>query len=183
MTDYAGKTCKACGKNIWAGDEVATCPSCGETYHKMCWENMAVCKNCGKKTGHEEGDKFDKYVAERREVLQEAKEKSTRQADHTKVSSEIWTSVYSGGLFSNIGSKLKTVAWAITLLGIALGILLVIVLGVMDEDLIILGLLIGLTVAVISWISSFALYGFGELISSSQKTVWILSEILKNKKE
>lgn len=23
MTDYAGKTCKACGKNIWAGDEVS----------------------------------------------------------------------------------------------------------------------------------------------------------------
>lgn len=188
MAGYAGKECKGCGKNIWASDEVVVCASCGEAYHQICWKNMETCKKCGQKTGHEEGEKFDKFVDERLEKLQTEQEPPTHQAGNVSTpGAQIWPSAYYGDsdslLFSNIGSKLKTVARIFTFLGIAAGILAAIAMSTIDDDLIVAGLLIGAIIAVVSWISSFALYGFGELISSSKKTEQILAEILRDRKK
>ena len=72
-------------------------------------------------------------------------------------------------MFTNIGRKIKTLASVICWVGIiisAIGFIVMLILGIDDYD----GLLIGLSFAVLivgglgSWIGSFILYGYGELI-------------------
>lgn len=39
------KLCPSCLLEIIGGDEVTTCPDCGVTYHKSCWEIEKQCKD------------------------------------------------------------------------------------------------------------------------------------------
>jgi len=70
-------------------------------------------------------------------------------------------------LFSNIGKKIKTLASVVAWLGIilcgVLGFFLTIATGRIEW------LLIAAIGALISWISSFVLYGFGQLIENTDE--------------
>ncbi len=70
-------------------------------------------------------------------------------------------------MFYNIGDKIKTLAKVMCWIGSIASIIIGIVLIVMDEDLILVGILIAAVGALLSWISSFVLYGFGQLIENS----------------
>lgn len=77
----------------------------------------------------------------------------------------------STGMFSNIGSKIKTLAQVITWIGIIGSVIWGLVLMTTDEELISAGLMIALLGSLISWVSSFVLYGFGQLIENTDKLV------------
>ena len=80
-------------------------------------------------------------------------------------------------MFNNIGEKIKTLATIITILGIIAsvisGIAFIVysIVEAYDVSRLVAGIILGvLTMVVgslISWISSFLLYGFGELIENS----------------
>ena len=75
--------------------------------------------------------------------------------------------------FQNIGAKIKTLAVVVTILGIAVSV----VAGLyMINDDALSGVLVAFIGSVLSWISAFFVYGFGELI---EKT----TEIAKNTKK
>ncbi len=77
-------------------------------------------------------------------------------------------------MFDNIGGKIKTVAKAVCWIGIALSILLgLILLIALSTDSPALGFAVAIPVMVLgaflSWIGSFTLYGYGELIELTAK--------------
>ena len=81
--------------------------------------------------------------------------------------------------YSNIGDKIKNLAQVLFVLGAIVDIILGISLMVTDEDLIIFGLLLILLGPVVTWISSWLLYGFGQLIENSD----IIADTYNRKKE
>ena len=70
-------------------------------------------------------------------------------------------------MFKNIGGKIKALAKVICWIGIIGSVLAGIGMMVADEDMIVYGLLIMPIGALMSWIGSFMLYGFGELVENS----------------
>ena len=78
-------------------------------------------------------------------------------------------------MFDNIGAKIKTVASTLTIIGIFLSI----VAGtVMLLEGIIGGLFLILFGSLFSWLGSFLLYGFGQLIENSDIMVELLEAIV-----
>ena len=75
----------------------------------------------------------------------------------------------SGGMFNNIGGKIKTLATIITWIGIVCSVIAGFSLMLANESLILLGVLIAVLGSLGSWISSFLIYGFGQLIENSDK--------------
>ncbi len=73
-------------------------------------------------------------------------------------------------MFTNIGAKIMTLALALCWFGIFASIAIgVIVLA--KTELIFVGILLMLFGPFLSWISSFLLYGFGQLIDNSDRIV------------
>ena len=72
-----------------------------------------------------------------------------------------------GGMFSNIGGKIQSVAKVVCWGGIIVSILAGIIMLATDDDLALLGLLTALGGSVGSWVTSLFLYGFGELIDKA----------------
>lgn len=77
-------------------------------------------------------------------------------------------------MFDNIGGKIKTLAKVICWIGIALSIVLgLILLIAISTYSPLLGIAVAIPVAllgaVLSWIASFTLYGYGELIELTAK--------------
>ena len=72
-------------------------------------------------------------------------------------------------MFNNIGNKIKTCAEVISLIGIIASIItgIVIMLTIATFQAIFLGLLICIIGSLLCWISSFVLYGFGQLIENT----------------
>lgn len=74
-------------------------------------------------------------------------------------------------MFKNIGGKIKTLASVITcafiILSIVSGVL------IMVNDLVLVGILVMLVGFLLSWVSSFILYGYGQMIENSDKLVAI----------
>ncbi len=70
-------------------------------------------------------------------------------------------------MFDNIGGKIKTLAKIFCWIGIVFSVIFGIFLIIGEQVIIGLGLLFG--GSILSWISSFVLYGFGELIDNSEK--------------
>lgn len=69
-------------------------------------------------------------------------------------------------MFNNIGGKIKTLATAITVIGIIISIIIGVMLtGVYGNG----GFVIALVGSFFSWIGSFVLYGFGEMIDLLKK--------------
>ena len=69
-----------------------------------------------------------------------------------------------GKMFANIGGKIRSVAMMLCWIGIALSILAGLILMAQDGDLVLTGILTAGLGALLSWVSSLFLYGFGELI-------------------
>ena len=67
-------------------------------------------------------------------------------------------------MFDNIGSKIKTVAATIAWLGIIGSVIIGIV---MIAESLLVGLLVIIVGSLSSWVSSFTLYGFGQLIENT----------------
>lgn len=78
-------------------------------------------------------------------------------------------------MFENIGKKMKNLAMVITWIGIICSILVGIVLVVINEGTMILGVLVAILGSFMSWLSSFILYGFGELVDKTTEIESILS--------
>ena len=82
----------------------------------------------------------------------------------------------SSGMFGNIGGKIKSLAQITTWLGIISSVIWGVVLMATDEDLIPAGIIIALLGSLVSWVSSFVLYGFGQLIENTDKLVELLKK-------
>ena len=92
----------------------------------------------------------------------------------------------SGGniMFNNIGGKIKGLAKFLCWLGIIacviLGVLLIMSArngyGYTDTTTIVYGILVIVFGSILSWIGSFVLYGFGELVDNSSKLVELKSK-------
>ena len=74
-------------------------------------------------------------------------------------------------MFDNIGGKIKTLAKVVCWIGIIACIITGIVLIAMDEDSILVGILTAVVGPLLSWVSSFVLYGFGQLVENSDTLV------------
>ncbi len=72
-------------------------------------------------------------------------------------------------MFNNIGGKIKSVAKVLTGLGITVSVLVGIM--VMTSDMLGVGLLTIVLGSLLSWLSSFTLYGFGQLIENTDTLV------------
>lgn len=72
-------------------------------------------------------------------------------------------------MFENIGKKFKVVATIIAWLGIIGSLLLGFVILLSDESTILLGFLVIIIGSLSSWLGSFFMYGFGELIDNSKE--------------
>lgn len=70
-------------------------------------------------------------------------------------------------MFDNIGGKIKALASAMAIIGIILSVTIGLVLFGIDDDMIPVGVVIMVVGSLISWIGSFLLYGFGELIEKT----------------
>lgn len=70
-------------------------------------------------------------------------------------------------MFDNVGSKIKALASFFCWGGIIASIIGGIILIGLDEDLIFAGIVVIVIGSLLSWISSFVLYGFGELVANS----------------
>ncbi len=79
-------------------------------------------------------------------------------------------------MYNNIGNKIKGLAKGVFIFETIIATITGIILMASDENLILVGLIILLVFPLIAWISSWLLYGFGELI---EKTC----EIAKNTKK
>lgn len=72
-------------------------------------------------------------------------------------------------MFSYIGKKIKGLTTFVCWVGIIASIVGGLVVACSDEDLILTGILVMAAGSLTSWISSFLLYGFGELIDTTME--------------
>lgn len=70
-------------------------------------------------------------------------------------------------MFDNISEKIKMLAKVVCWLGIIVCIITGIVLMTIDESLVLAGILTAVLGSLLSWVSSFVLYGFGQLVENS----------------
>lgn len=70
-------------------------------------------------------------------------------------------------MFENIGNKIKTLAKVLCWIGIIVSVIVAIVLFASDDDLVGIGFLVLIGGSLISWIGSFVLFGFGQLVENS----------------
>lgn len=71
--------------------------------------------------------------------------------------------------YENIGGKIKFLAKVIAILGAFLSIVFGIALMLWDEDFLLTGLLIVVLGDIVSWILTWFLYGYGQLIEHTEK--------------
>jgi hypothetical protein len=71
-------------------------------------------------------------------------------------------------MYKNIGKKMKGLAKGIFIIESILAVLAGIVLILSDDDLILTGFLVMILLPIAAWISSWLLYGFGEIIDRLQ---------------
>lgn len=76
-------------------------------------------------------------------------------------------------MFDNIGSKIKSLAQIVCWMGIVVSAISGLAIMISNEETIFVGLLIILLGSIGSWIGSFVLYGFGQLIENSDTLVEI----------
>ncbi len=72
-------------------------------------------------------------------------------------------------MYDNIGEKIKGLAKAVFIIEAIAAVIAGIALVAIDEDLILFGVLTLILGPVVAWVSSWLLYGFGELIATNTK--------------
>ena len=88
----------------------------------------------------------------------------------------------SGGIYKNVGAKIKGLANFVAWIGIICSVIAGIFVMCLDEDMILAGFLIIALGAFISWLSNILLYGYGQMIDNSDKLVEIGNKLLSNDK-
>ena len=86
-------------------------------------------------------------------------------------------------MFDNIGRKIKSLSQFVCWIGIICSVISGIVITASDEDLMFLGFLIMIIGPLVSWISSFTLYGFGQLIENTDQLVLNAKKTYFDKKD
>lgn len=74
-------------------------------------------------------------------------------------------------MFDNIGGKIKSLAQVVCWIGIICSVIYGIIITSSDEEMAVLGFIIIVIGSLISWVSSFTLYGFGQLIENTDQLV------------
>ena len=74
-------------------------------------------------------------------------------------------------MFSNISGKIKTLAQALCWIGIVGSVISGLAMMGSGGDLALLGFVVIVIGSLLSWVSSFTLYGFGQLIENTDKIV------------
>ena len=74
-------------------------------------------------------------------------------------------------MFKNIGGKIKKVLEIVTTIGIVASVILGILIMLIDDEMVLIGLVVMALGCFSSWIGSFLLYGYGQLIENSDKLV------------
>ena len=82
-------------------------------------------------------------------------------------------------MFDNIGKEIKTLAVVLTVIGIAASIIIGASLFNGSSAGTFLGIAVMLVGTLISWIASFALYGFGELVDKTAETAETNRQLLE----
>ena len=77
-------------------------------------------------------------------------------------------------MFKNIGRKIKKLAMVSCWIGILFSIIYFLLIASSDSDLVVPGFIVGALLVLCSLTNSFTLYGFGQLIENSEKTIRIL---------
>lgn len=192
------ETCWICGYEI-SDDSKYTCDNCGDSFHKGCIEKMSYCINCGmpslqtRETNRAAAENAyrERNVRNTQKLQNNIIQQNTNQSHNAPEKSvqnqhdtgfiygmNILNSDNDVGPYANIGGKIKGLAKATAIGGLILGVLVFIFAIIIEEEAWWLGLIIGVAIAVVYWISSFTLYGYGELISSSCEQSKILTKIL-----
>ena len=70
-------------------------------------------------------------------------------------------------MFNNIGGKIKALASLFTWIGIIISLVIGLLFIFADSNGVVIGILIIVIGSLMSWISSWLLYGFGDLIENS----------------
>lgn len=171
MADYVGQKCAGCGKTIEITEAVAVCSECNTAYHKHCWDGLEKCCKCNLPITDVKVEIIPARAVENLKGMETENQTAVSAIDIQRYND-------SSILFSNIGGKIKTLATVIAVAGMGLGVLFMIALVFVDEDFIVSGLLAAVAMILVSWISSFTLYGFGSLIACTQASTNLLSKIL-----
>lgn len=185
MNSYVCQTCKICGKSILVTDDAVTCGNCKELYHKHCWEQAETCKTCAASTADTISIPVSMQDLVAIAVKNETAAKQTEMAPEQKAASpasatkrtQVYRPSETSPIFSYIGEKIRNLAVIVTGIEIAIGIIAFLVLAFADAVL--WGLLALGIIALLAWVSSFTLYGFGTLIVQSKTQADCLYEILQ----
>ncbi len=70
-------------------------------------------------------------------------------------------------LFRDVGKKIQVLAKGLMIVGVACSVIIGLVVMAGDESMLLVGLLIMLVGSLVSWISSWFLYGYGEIIKNT----------------
>jgi len=85
-------------------------------------------------------------------------------------------------MFDNIGGKIKSLAQVMCWIGIIGSVISGFVMIGTNEDLAFLGFVVMVVGSLVSWVSSFTLYGFGQLIENTDQLVLNAEKPFSNKK-
>ncbi|MCH5212283.1 MAG: hypothetical protein J1G06_04650 [Oscillospiraceae bacterium] len=86
-------------------------------------------------------------------------------------------------MFDNIGGKIKTLAQVVCWIGIIGSVISGIVMIATDDDLAFLGVIVIVIGSLVSWVSSFTLYGFGHLIENTDLLILKVEKLYSRKEE
>ena len=75
-------------------------------------------------------------------------------------------------MYNNIGGKIKGLAKAVFIVGAIAAVIMGIALMASNEDMTPIGLLVMAVGPLVAWVSSWLLYGFGELIDKTCDIAW-----------
>ncbi len=163
--------CRLCDKEIsfLGGGLVADIPVCNDCFNL-----------CNEILNSEDDEEFHARIEELEENCndsKEAKEIIEYLKDlHMSYPCTTKNADDSNSMFNNIGGKIKTSALILSWIGIIASIIIGFFLMATDEDLILYGFIVAVLGTLVSWVSSFTLYGFGQLIENTDKLV----ELSKN---
>ena len=178
------KKCECCGKTIsyldlqmplWEGKVL--CSDCAgdirrdvdnlyaTTPEELKTKKEAIVQKCNGRFGEDVIRLIIKRIDYKFESLSG---ENNRKDNGENDKSEYYTT---GGMFCNIGEKIKALAQIITWIGIIVCVVLGIIIIANDDELVLIGLLVMVLGSLLSWVSSFVLYGFGQLIENSDKIV------------
>ena len=175
--------CTLCTYKFKEDENIVVCETCGSKYHDSCWNRIVQCDKCGACTP------LGTRVAEKqRQVEMQAQEEDTKKQEtqanfsagvhyvkdniNNKLNNE------ETGMFANVGEKLKTWAKVTAVFGVISGIITVIAMLIIDEYMLLAGVVAGVIEVVSAWAMALILYAFGELVSNSKESKNIQQQIL-----